>query len=63
VYAILAINRELDSLTLPGGYKLERHVASQPGSDRKIAMKWTASGTSPTRCSATSASRSPRCSC
>ena len=22
------------------GYKLERHVAAQPGTDRKIAMKW-----------------------
>jgi multidrug efflux pump subunit AcrB len=40
VYAILAIDRELDKLTLPGGYKLERHVAAQPESDRKIAMKW-----------------------
>jgi multidrug efflux pump subunit AcrB len=40
VYAILSINRELDNLTLPGGYRLERYVAAQPGSDRKIAMKW-----------------------
>jgi multidrug efflux pump subunit AcrB len=40
VYAILSIDKELDKLTLPGGYKLERYVASQPGSDRKIAMKW-----------------------
>ena len=40
VYAILSIDKELDKLTLPGGYKLERHVASQPGTDRKIAMKW-----------------------
>jgi multidrug efflux pump subunit AcrB len=40
VYAILSIDKELDKLTLPGGYKLERYVAAQPGSDRKIAMKW-----------------------
>ncbi|HEY5192184.1 MAG TPA: efflux RND transporter permease subunit, partial [Candidatus Deferrimicrobium sp.] len=40
VYAILSIDKELDKMTLPGGYKLERHVAAQPGSDRKIAMKW-----------------------
>jgi multidrug efflux pump subunit AcrB len=40
VYAILGINRELDKLALPGGYKMERHVAGQPESDRKVAMKW-----------------------
>jgi multidrug efflux pump subunit AcrB len=40
VYAIQSIDKELDRLTLPGGYKLERHVAAQPGTDRKIAMKW-----------------------
>jgi len=40
VYAILAINRELDKLALPGGYRLDRYVASQPGTDRKFAMKW-----------------------
>jgi multidrug efflux pump subunit AcrB len=40
VYAILSIDKVLDNLVLPGGYKLERHVASQPASDRKFAMKW-----------------------
>jgi multidrug efflux pump subunit AcrB len=40
VYAILTMNKALDNLALPGGYKLERHVASQPESDRKFAMKW-----------------------
>jgi multidrug efflux pump subunit AcrB len=40
VYAILSINRELDKLTVPGGYRLERYVAAQPATDRKIAMKW-----------------------
>ena len=40
VYAILTINKALDNLALPGGYRLERYVASQPGSDERIAMKW-----------------------
>jgi multidrug efflux pump subunit AcrB len=40
VYAILSINEEFDRITLPGGDKLERHVAGQPETDRKIAMKW-----------------------
>ncbi len=40
VYAILSIDKVLDKLTLPGGYRMERYVASQPGTDTKIAMKW-----------------------
>jgi multidrug efflux pump subunit AcrB len=40
VYAILSIDKELDRITLPGGYKLERHVAGLPETDRRIAMKW-----------------------
>ena len=40
VYAILSINRALDNLALPGGYRMERYVASQPGTDAKVAMKW-----------------------
>ena len=40
VYAILSINKSLDKMQIPGGYKLERYVASQPASDRKFAMKW-----------------------
>jgi len=40
VYAILSINKALDNLALPGGYRMERYVASQPGTDAKIAMKW-----------------------
>ncbi|MGE5753957.1 MAG: efflux RND transporter permease subunit, partial [Deltaproteobacteria bacterium] len=40
VYAILSINKALDRLTLPGGYKLDRYVARQPFTDAKIAMKW-----------------------
>ncbi len=40
VYAILEINRALDKLTMPGGYRMERYVASQPFTDRKFSMKW-----------------------
>jgi multidrug efflux pump subunit AcrB len=40
VYAILKINRALDKLTMPGGYRMERYVASQPFTDRKFSMKW-----------------------
>jgi len=40
VYAILSIDKVLDKLQIPGGYKLTRYVASQPASDRKFAMKW-----------------------
>ena len=40
VYAIFKINEALDKLVLPGGYKMERHVLAQPGSDEKISMKW-----------------------
>ncbi len=40
VYAILAINRELDRIVLPGGTRMERYVASQPADDRQVAMKW-----------------------
>jgi multidrug efflux pump subunit AcrB len=40
VYAILSMNKALDNLVLPGGYRLERHVASQPATDRRFAMKW-----------------------
>jgi multidrug efflux pump subunit AcrB len=40
VYAILKINKALDSLTMPGGYRMERYVASQPFTDQKFSMKW-----------------------
>jgi multidrug efflux pump subunit AcrB len=40
VYAILTINKALDRLTLPGGYKLDRYVARQPFTDETFAMKW-----------------------
>src|SRR4030067_196908 len=40
VYAILTINKALDNLTMPGGYRMERYVASQPGTDQRFSMKW-----------------------
>jgi multidrug efflux pump subunit AcrB len=40
VYAILQINKALDQLTLPGGYRLDRFVARQPETEEKFAMKW-----------------------
>lgn len=40
VYAILSINRALDNLVLPGGYRMERYVASPPTTDLRPAMKW-----------------------
>ena len=35
VYAILTIDKALDKLTMPGGYRMERYVASQPFTDQK----------------------------
>jgi multidrug efflux pump subunit AcrB len=40
VYAILKLNRELDKIELPEGYRLERHVAAQPSATHRLAMKW-----------------------
>jgi multidrug efflux pump subunit AcrB len=40
VYAILSINKALDGLTMPGGYRMERYVASQPFTDERYSMKW-----------------------
>jgi multidrug efflux pump subunit AcrB len=40
VYAILKMDRELNKLSLPEGYRLERYVAHQPFSDFKYSMKW-----------------------
>ena len=38
VYAILTIDKVLDTLTMPGGYRMERHVASQPFTDQKYSI-------------------------
>jgi len=40
LYAILKMDRVLDQLKLPEGYRLERFVSRQPFSTLKYAMKW-----------------------
>jgi multidrug efflux pump subunit AcrB len=40
LYAILKMNKVLDQLKLPEGYRLERYVSQQPFSGMKYAMKW-----------------------
>jgi multidrug efflux pump subunit AcrB len=40
VYAILKMNRAIDALSLPEGYKLEVFNAKQPFDTTKYAMKW-----------------------
>ncbi len=40
VYAILAMNKDLDHLTLPAGYTLARYNAVQPESTDHYSMKW-----------------------
>ena len=40
LYAIMKMDRVLDQLKLPEGYRLERWVSHQPFSTLKYAMKW-----------------------
>jgi multidrug efflux pump subunit AcrB len=40
LYAVMKIDKVLDQLKLPEGYRLERHVSEQPFSTLKYAMKW-----------------------
>jgi multidrug efflux pump subunit AcrB len=40
IYAIMTMNKELDELVLPEGYRLERFVASQPSLTDRVSMKW-----------------------
>ncbi len=40
LYAILKMNKALDRLKLPEGYRLERYVSEQPFSALRYAMKW-----------------------
>lgn len=40
VYAILKMNKALDKLVVPEGYRLERYVASLPFTTERYAMKW-----------------------
>jgi multidrug efflux pump subunit AcrB len=40
VYSILKLDKEIDKIQLPEGYRFDRFVASQPFSSEKLAMKW-----------------------
>jgi multidrug efflux pump subunit AcrB len=40
VYAIMAMNKDLDHLTLPAGYTLTRYNAAMPESTDHYSMKW-----------------------
>jgi multidrug efflux pump subunit AcrB len=40
VYAILEMQKKIDAINLPEGYKIDQHTANIPDSDRKYAMKW-----------------------
>jgi multidrug efflux pump subunit AcrB len=40
VYAIMSMNRQLDKLQLPAGYRLQRYNAVQPPSTERYSMKW-----------------------
>ena len=40
VYAIMELNRAIDEMKLPEGYKLDRYVSNQPQSTQRLAMKW-----------------------
>jgi multidrug efflux pump subunit AcrB len=40
VYPILYMNKEIDKIQLPEGYRLETHTAQQPSTTDRLAMKW-----------------------
>jgi len=40
LYAIMKMDRVIDQMKLPEGYRIERHVSHQPFSTLKYAMKW-----------------------
>ncbi len=40
VYAILALDRKLDALELPGGARLDRYSTEAPETSERAAMKW-----------------------
>ena len=40
VYAILKMDKALDGLQIPEGYRLERYVTHQPDTNAQFAMKW-----------------------
>lgn len=40
VYAILQMQKEIDAIPLPGGYKIEQLASRQPWSEEKPGLKW-----------------------
>lgn len=40
VYAIMAVGKKIDALSLPGGYRIEQLAARQPWSEERPAIKW-----------------------
>ncbi len=40
VYAILKMQKEIDRIPLPGGYKIEQLASRQPWSEEKPGLKW-----------------------
>jgi multidrug efflux pump subunit AcrB len=40
VYAILKMQKEIDKIALPGGYKIEQRAASQPWNEERPGIKW-----------------------
>ena len=40
VYAILEMQRKIEGISLPEGYRIEQLTASLPQTDRRFAMKW-----------------------
>ncbi|GFO67326.1 multidrug transporter AcrB [Geomonas limicola] len=40
VYAILQMQKEIDKISLPGGYRIEQRAASQPWDETRPGIKW-----------------------
>jgi multidrug efflux pump subunit AcrB len=40
VYAILKMQKEIDRIPLPGGYRIEQRAATQPWSEERPGIKW-----------------------
>ena len=40
VYAILKMQKDIDAIPLPGGYRIEQRAASQPWSEERPGIKW-----------------------
>uniref|UniRef100_C6E8G1 Acriflavin resistance protein n=1 Tax=Geobacter sp. (strain M21) TaxID=443144 RepID=C6E8G1_GEOSM len=40
VYAILKMQKDIDNIPLPGGYRIEQRAATQPWSEERPGIKW-----------------------